>query len=189
MKRTQITTILISSALALTACASTAGAGDDSAPRGDNTPTSEWMEEESEYSEYSEDGGYGAVMEPVRLGQTITYDDGLSITVGKPQAFTPDPEWATGGEGFAEQVKMTVTVVNNTGMPFDADMTYITVQSANVEGEEIYDDSLTSSPQTSLLDGREATYEIGYGVGDSSDLVVEVEPGSFEHESAIFTSK
>lgn len=95
----------------------------------------------------------------------------------------------SGGDGYDHQVKFTVTIVNNTGDTFEPSMFSATVQSGNREGDQIFDSAngLEGSPHTTLLDGREAQFVIGFGVDDPEDLVMEASP-SWEHDSAIYTN-
>jgi hypothetical protein len=123
------------------------------------------------------------------FGDTWSYEDGLSVTVSKPEPFEPT-EFAL-VEGAEAYVVFTIRVVNDTGAPFDPSGTYATVQSANTEAPEVFDsgppNNLDGPPMTTLLPGREAEWRAGFGVVDPNDLVLELTP-SFEHESAIFTT-
>lgn len=131
--------------------------------------------------ETSESGDSGTAT----FGETWEYDDGLTVTVSAPEAFSPT-DTAAGGEAFDHHVKFTVTVVNGTGAPFDPSMITESVQSDNMEGDAVFDDGLEGAPMTTVLDGRETTFDVGYGVSNPDDIVLEVSP-SFEHDSAIFT--
>lgn len=122
----------------------------------------------------------------VPFGQTMTWEDKLSVTVSKPIAFKPS-EWAAGGENAKHHVKFTITIVNKTGKTFDPSLFTASLQSGNTEADEVFDEGLEGAPMTKLLNGREAKFQIGFGVADPKDLVLEVSP-SFEHDSALFTS-
>lgn len=122
------------------------------------------------------------------FGDTFTYDDGLSVTVGKPAKYTPSP-YAAGYKKGDTALRFNVTIVNKTGKPFDPSMAYSTLQSGNNEADEIYDseNDLNGAPSTKVLDGREVTWDIGYSCPAPNDLVLEIQP-SFEYDSALYSS-
>jgi hypothetical protein len=121
---------------------------------------------------------------PLAFGDTMTYTDGLSITVSKGAKFTPSDTSMGTGKFF---VKYTVVIVNGTDAVFDPSMFHATAQSSNVEGDQVFDSArgMDGGPSTKLLKGREAKFVIGFGVEDPKDIVLEVTP-SFEHNSALF---
>ncbi len=123
---------------------------------------------------------------PLAFGETFTYEDGLSLTVGRPAPFSPS-DVAAGAEGFSAAVRFSVTVVNGTTgnvepAPFSA-----TVQSADAEGSEVLEGDLIGPPSAVLLPGREATFSIGFAVQDAADLVMEVDPGC-AHDAATYAT-
>jgi hypothetical protein len=103
------------------ACLATGG-NPDANPAGENRPPS------------SEVTGAGeAEQETLAFGKSYTWDDGVTVTVGKPKKFKPS-EYAA-AEKAKGYLKFTVTVVNNSDKPLDLGLTYITVQSSNKEAE------------------------------------------------------
>lgn len=121
------------------------------------------------------------------FGETLKRGDGLEVTVSAPESFTPG-RYAAGGEGSAEHVRFEVTLKNGTDEAFDPSMLYATVTSGGVEGEEIFDDGLDGAPMTTLLPGKSVTYPVGFGVKDSSDVLMEIEL-DWVGETAIFGTK
>ena len=121
------------------------------------------------------------------FGKTFTYQNGLQLTVGPPKAFTPSPNRL--GPHFPAYVRFRVTIVNGTTKNYDASIFNATVQSTNIEGEFVADSAqgLTGSPSTVLLPGREAVFDIAYGVNDPKDIVMEVRAG-FEYESVVYVT-
>lgn len=113
---------------------------------------------------------------PLAFGETFTYTDGLSLTVGRPAPFTPS-DVAAGAEGLPTAVRFIVTVVNRTAANVETGPFSATVQSADVEGSEVFEGDLIGPPSTMLLPGREATFSISFAVRDPGDLVMEVDPG------------
>lgn len=122
-----------------------------------------------------------------KFGETAAYDDGLSVTVSKPTDFTPSGS-ASGHEGFPSSVQFTVKVVNKTGAPFDPTLMFLSMQSGNTEAGQIFDfgKGMEGSPNTTVLDGRETTFPVAFGVQDPSDLVLEVNTGDWSKDATIF---
>lgn len=119
------------------------------------------------------------------FGETYTYENGLQVTIGAPVPFTPS-ETAAGDEDFTKFVRFTVVLVNDTVENYDARL-ITSVQSTNIEGDEVFDSAqcLDGPPSTVVLPGREAQFDIGYGVADPADIVMEVRAG-FDYESVIY---
>jgi hypothetical protein len=145
------------------ACLATGGNRDDNPPDGENRPAS---------SEPTDSGE--PAPETLAFGKSYTWDDGVSVTVGKPKKFKPS-EYAA-AEKAKGYLKFTVTVVNNSDKPLDLGLTYITVQSSNKEAEPVFDseNDLESTPDTKVLKGRESEFDVGFGVADPKDVVMEL---------------
>jgi hypothetical protein len=175
-------------ALTLTGCASgvdTAGSTSDDAPAGSNRPVDEATAEPATAEEPTEEPTEAAFN---TFGQTYTWENNLSVAVSPPEPYKRG-EYAAGGEGAAHHVAFTVTIVNNTGKIYEPSMFTTTVQSANAEGDQVYDsqNGMEGAPMTKVLPGRESKFKIAYGVESVEDIVMEVSPG-FEYQSTIFTS-
>jgi hypothetical protein len=187
--RTALTAAAASSVLLLGACSSTESTGTaEEAPVGSNADV-----EESEPSQDEESPSEGASDEPVddgiaEFGETYTFEDDIALTVSEPKPFKPSQYAATGNK-FKNFQRFTVTVVNGSDVAYDPTMIYATMQSGDAEAEEVYDtqNGLEGSPQTKVLPGRQTKFDIGFGVKNPSDLVMEIAPG-FEYDSVIFTN-
>ena len=144
------------------ACLATGGNPDDNPPAGENRPAS---------SEATDGGG---PVQELAFGKSYTWEDGVSVTVGKPKKFKPS-EYAA-AEKAKGYLKFTVTVVNKSDKPLDLGLTYITVQSSNKEAEQVFDteNDLESTPDTKVLKGRESEFDVGFGVADTKDVVMEL---------------
>lgn len=177
---------LVALTLALTACETTEGSKGEAAA-GTNRPPdaaapAEPTAAEPEVEEPAADAG------PLKFGETFTYENGVSISVGAPTPFKPSEYAAVEGEAAA-YLAFPITIVNGSTTNLDVAMWHGTLQSANTEAEKVYDsESLGDEPSTTLLPGREATFKVGYGVQNPNDLVFEVTPGIVEYEDAFFTS-
>ena len=181
-------------ALALAACGGTGG-GKSVAQTGSNRPaeTTSSVEPEPDSSEMgspSEESPDTTEDQDVELkfGETFTWEDGLSVMVGKPVKVSRS-EWASGGENSKYILAFPVTLVNKTGKRFDPTGFSSTLQSGNEEGDPVFDTEkgLNDTPTTTLLNGREAKFKLAYGVNSKTDIVLEVSPDFGEHTSVIYT--
>jgi hypothetical protein len=57
-----------------------------------------------------------------------------------------------------------------------SDPSYISVQSGNEEADHVFDSptGLKGPPDTKVLKGRELEFDVGFGVADTKDVVMEV---------------
>ncbi|MCV9996533.1 hypothetical protein OIU93_19905 [Paeniglutamicibacter sp. ZC-3] len=122
-----------------------------------------------------------------QFGESYTWEDGITIKIGQPKAYKPSQSAAVSGDG--DPIAFNVTIVNGTGERFDPAMFNATMQSSNVEADQIFDSAkkLEGTPSTTILPKRESSFQLGFTVADKKDLVLEVTP-SFEHESVVFTN-
>jgi hypothetical protein len=65
----------------------------------------------------------------------------------------------------------------------------VTASSGEEEAEEIFDtdNGLEGSPMTSVRDGKNIKFDIGFRVTDPKDVTLEVSPG-FDYDSAIWSN-
>ncbi|WP_205326545.1 hypothetical protein [Glycomyces sp. YM15] len=121
------------------------------------------------------------------FGDTVTYDDGISVTVAPPVEFSP-----SGTAAFEESpsyVRFSITVVNDGDQALDLTFFTNSAQSGQSEASEVFDSEqgLEGPPYTSLQPGRSVTWDSGFGVEDPNDIVLQLSP-SWDHEEAVFTS-
>lgn len=178
-------------AILATGCTSVAATPADSAPAGVNQPaaTSAASKHQPATSAAATSATSSAPANngTATFGQAFSWEDGLSLSVGKPSTYKPS-EWAIGTDKFKHYVVFDVRVVNKTGKPWDPSLITESIQSSNQEGEQIYDTgTLGDEPSTTLLNGREVKFRIAFAVPDPKDLVLEISP-DFDHDPAIFTS-
>lgn len=121
------------------------------------------------------------------FGSAYTYPDGLEVSVSEPQPFTPSST-AAGGSAHTDHISISITIVNGTSAAFDPTLTFATVQSANTEGDPVFDSGqgVGGSPNTTILPGRETTFTYAFGVDDPNDVIVEVTT-DWNKDAAIFT--
>lgn len=184
MKKLLIATTLVA---ALTAgCSSVPATPASDAPAGSNQPVGSPVAPQPEApSETSPPPASDANDGVAAFGSAYQWEDGLALTIGVPQPYQPG-KYAATSDQFKEFVVFDVRIVNNTGSPWDPALIHATVQSANQEGDRVFDSAqLPPEPSTKLLNGREVVFKMAFGVADPSDLVLEVAP-DWEHESVLF---
>jgi hypothetical protein len=123
---------------------------------------------------------------PALYDQTVTYDDGLQISVSSPESFSPTPQ--ASGADQTDNIAVTVTVYNGRDTEF-APVTFTSVVSAGVNGSPIVDpgNGMTGLPPTeSVPVGGTVTYVEAYSVADAGDIAYVVTP-SPEYFPARFT--
>ena len=188
MNRSTCTAAVAAVALTLlSAC----GAGTQAKPGGDATGTNRPSSSSSSSStpvEIETEEEPAPQDTELTFGESATFDDGLVLNVSKPKVFKPSEYAAT--DKAKAYVKFTITLVNKTDATFDPAMVYATVQSANVEASTVYDseNGLDGGPNTKLLKGREAKWQVAFGVEDPKDLVMEINPGAFDYADILYTN-
>jgi hypothetical protein len=126
----------------------------------------------------SDDGVYA-------FGDTVTFEDGSTLTVEAPVKFRPK-RFAAGGEAFPAHVKYQATFTNNTDEVFDPALSSGSVSSAGIEGDSVFQDGL-DAPDNPVLPGKSVTWWMGYGVQDPAETQLTVSLGFLDYEDVIFT--
>lgn len=123
------------------------------------------------------------------FGETYTYKDGVTITVSAP-AEVQVGEYAAGADQ-AHNVAFTFTITNGSKENLDP-LVFPKVSSAGTEASSITDIDNPAfaayAPTTVILPGGTSTFALGYSVADPANLIVQVSPGAFGYEDAIFTN-
>ncbi|MEP6561217.1 MAG: hypothetical protein ABJD68_09115, partial [Nakamurella sp.] len=67
---------------------------------------------------------------------------------------------------------------------------FVSAESGSKEADQVFDSAngFVGSPSTSVLDGHQTAFVVGFGVTDPADLVMELSPGVDYDGKAIFTS-
>lgn len=132
-------------------------------PGGENRPTS---------TPWTADGQ--PERKTLAFGRSHTWDDGLTVTVGKPKNFKPS-KWAVVKES-KRYVRFDITVVNKSDKRIDIGLTAISLESRNKEEDELFDSvsGLKGPPDTEISKGQKSEFDVGFGVADPKDLLMEV---------------
>lgn len=123
----------------------------------------------------SETSGSGS-SQTAHFGDTYRWDDGLEISVGKPQPFTPSDTAATGDSKGSQFRKFQVTVHNGTKEPVDAGSFTATTQSGGKQAEEVMDSEKGIGLASGKIQpGKDLNYTIVFGVADPSDISMDID--------------
>jgi len=194
MKRLLVMKIAVTAVVlaTLAACGTAGGKATATAPTGVNRPTTTSATTTTAAPTTTTTAAPTTTTEapPVnsKLGEAFTYKNGLAVTVGQPSPYTPSHSQSGASPGD-KYVVFTITVINKTATNYEPGSFRATVQSANVEGNSVFDSAngIGGSPTTLVLPGRESKFKLAFGVADPKDLVVQVTPG-YSYKPAIFTS-
>lgn len=130
----------------------------------------------------------GAATNPT-FGDTFTYKDGVTVSVSAPTPFTSG-QYAAGATQAAN-VTLTFTIVNGSKKNLDV-LAVPTVTSAGTAASEVIDSDNPSlsviAPTSTVLPGQSLTWTSGYSIADPNNLQVEISPGPFAYDKAIFTN-
>src|SRR5699024_4222695 len=123
------------------------------------------------------------------FGETLKRGDGLEVTVSPPESCTRG-RYSAGGEGSPEHGRLEVSIDDGNDEARDTWILYSTVTTRGAGGEELSaaDGGLDGAPMTTVLPGKSVTYPVGFGVKDSSDVLMEIEL-DWVGETAIFGTK
>lgn len=123
-----------------------------------------------------------------KFGQTVTFPDGMKVTVTDKGTFKPSDSAAVIKKAKKyEQYQVTLT--NGSKKKFDPALVSVSLQDGEDTSEQVVDveKSIGIGPTTKLLPGRTVKWKVAFGT-NTKDLVMEVTAG-FDNDPAIFTSK
>lgn len=123
------------------------------------------------------------------FGETMTWDDGVTMTVSEPEPFTPS-EVAVGADQ-AEHVVFTLTITNESSENVQP-VVVSTLSSDGTEATRIIDIGAEGGqvgipPTTPVVPGESITWQEAWSVADSDSLTMQTAP-SFVYESVVFTN-
>ncbi|GAA3396290.1 DUF4190 domain-containing protein [Streptomyces roseoviridis] len=130
------------------------------------------------------------VPEPMKFGDTFTYEDGIKVTVSKPRSHEPD-EFAVGHAKGNRAFQVTITIVN--GSKETLDVTAALPDASDAHGataETVFDgDNATKPFNGKVLPGKQAkaAYTFSLPAAAADELQIELSPTVLEHESQIWT--
>lgn len=113
----------------------------------------------------------------ITFGEPFEFEDGLSVTVSRPEEFTPSSKAIKGDED--NYVKFTVSVENGTTKKFNpADVT-VTVTSGGGQAGDVIDkkQKMSLAPVGPVKPGGRISWVQGFGVLNPDDVAVVVQAG------------
>lgn len=122
------------------------------------------------------------------FGESVTFDDGLSISVSLPSAYTPT-EYAGGVTAGQAVLSFEFVITNGTKDAIDPSLTLATAASAGTEASGVFDteNNVGFPPATAVLPGQTVKWIQAWSVADINNVTMEVSPG-FVHDAQIFTN-
>lgn len=126
------------------------------------------------------DGVYG-------FGETVTWDDNVSLSVSVPAPYAPS-EYAAGPVEGHQTIAVEFVLTNGSTENFEPAV-YGTATSGGVEAPGVfdYDNGMTLAPTTVLLAGQTIKWTQAFSVLDPADITLQISAG-FEYDDAIFTT-
>jgi hypothetical protein len=138
-------------------------------------------------------GAPGGGTATLAFGETMTWDDGVALTVSAPEPYTPSA-FAVGATR-ANNVVFTFTLTNNSTADLQA-LPLPTFSSGDQEVSQIVDlgndplgpgDDVGFPPATTVEPGGSISWRVAWSVDDPSALTLQVAP-SFLYPNATFTN-
>jgi hypothetical protein len=123
-----------------------------------------------------------------KFGQTVTYKDGLQITVGTPSPYTPSDSAA--GATQPVNIQFPITIKNGTSKNFSPALVTVAASSGGTEGSQITDvanNNMGLPPTTDILPGSSLSWNVAFSVADQASINLQVSPG-FTDDKVIFTN-
>lgn len=124
------------------------------------------------------------------FGDTYTWNDGVAVTVGKPQPFTPTADAFVEDEALrAQAYAFDVTVENGSGEPVDSMETSLQASSGGEQSGMVFDSAAgIDSPTVSIQPGKSLSFTVVFTLKDPADINMDVSP-TWMHESVNFATR
>ncbi|WP_216378405.1 hypothetical protein [Arcanobacterium phocae] len=182
-KKIIATMIAFSMPFALTAC------GTQKAEKTEptNAATSSQQGETTHEKSSNEESSHDKVDTNPKIGDTVTYPDGLKITVTDQGEYAPGKDSAGVDNGTPHRLQFVVE--NGTEKNFDPTYLQITASSGGREASQIFDseNGLLNMPNTVVLPGKSVTWEQAFSFTDPDDVIIQIRSHDFGHEDIIYT--
>ncbi|MET9495037.1 DUF4190 domain-containing protein [Streptomyces sp. NPDC006552] len=121
----------------------------------------------------------------LEAGDSVVYDDDLTVTVSNAVAYAPS-EFAAGHSKGKHAYKVTVTVTNDSKKKFDSALVTADARAGKdgVDAEQVFDEKVGTGFDGTILPGKKATVVYAFDApADAKNLTVEVTP-SFEYNAS-----
>ncbi|MER5885164.1 DUF4190 domain-containing protein [Streptomyces sp. NPDC001941] len=135
-------------------------------------------------------GDTAADADPLALGETQAYEDGVTVTVAKPQAYQPD-QFAVGHAKGNKAFKVKVTIVNGGKKALDIGTALPeAVDAKGTKAEMVFDGKNSTGPFTGkVLPGKQATGDFVFSLpaAAAGSMQITLGPNVLEYDDAIWT--
>ncbi|MFC8509565.1 DUF4190 domain-containing protein [Streptomyces sp. NPDC057411] len=133
----------------------------------------------------------GADSGALKFGETFAYEDGVKVTVSRPEAHTPDGFAVGYTKGKHKAFQVTVTIVNGSKEAIDITAALPNASdAAGASAELVFDGSNSTKPfEGKVLPGKQAKADFTFALAADAagELQVEISPTVLDHESAVWT--
>lgn len=122
------------------------------------------------------------------FGETVTYEDGVSVSVSEPADYVAG-ELSAGTVEGQPTLAFKFVVTNGSDEPFDPSLVLATLASGGAESAGVFDteNEVGFPPMTKVLPGQTVEWVQAWSVVDAASLTLELNVG-FTHDAAIFTN-
>ncbi|MFD4914097.1 hypothetical protein ACFWNR_12830 [Streptomyces virginiae] len=112
------------------------------------------------------------------FGETFTYPNGITVSLSVPTKYKPKDTYAR--ERVKNAVELTVTITNNSNVPFDVLLASPNVRDdQGMPAESVYDGNMPKSIRGSLLPGETASGVEAFEVPEGTrSITADVRPGT-----------
>ncbi|MGR0220750.1 DUF2510 domain-containing protein [Agromyces sp. ZXT2-6] len=131
----------------------------------------------------------GGTLDGLAFGDTMEWDDGVTMTVSEPEPFTPSD--LSAGADQAVDLVFTLTITNGSSENVQP-IVLSTLSSGGTEATRIFDVGAEGGqvgipPTTAILPGESVTWQEAWSVADEASLTMQTAP-SFQYEQVVFTN-
>jgi hypothetical protein len=119
------------------------------------------------------------------FGDTVTYKDGLKVSVSAPTPYTPT-QYAVGATE-ASNVVFTVTITNGSASNYDPTFAVSSASSGGSAASQIFDNPIDDQPDAVVPPGQSITFHVGFSIADPNQIVFQ-QSVNFSDADAVFQS-
>lgn len=119
------------------------------------------------------------------FGETVTYEDGVSVSVSVPEAYIPTDSAAGTSDGDSNVI-FTITVANGSKDSVDV-AGWPTVISGGQKGSAIIDDIVGNHHAEEIKPGKSTSWKEAFSVKDASDISLSYSAGVDKKDVAFKT--
>lgn len=108
------------------------------------------------------------------IGDTYTWEDGVSVTISQPESFTPDKYFTPKDDSMKDYQKYKITIKNDSDQAVDATLFSMNGISGGKSVENVYGEDLERAPSAKIQPGKSVTFTSGFLMEDHNDVSFDV---------------